>query len=114
LHNLLDAGYDVYLTSDHGNQESKGIGRISEGVLAEAHGERVRVYQDRIIRDQAAQKYSSFLWPGDGLPEGYYVLTAKSGESFTMQNEVSVSHGGISLEEVIVPFVHITKSNEER
>lgn len=114
LHNLLDAGYDVYLTSDHGNQESKGIGRISEGVLAEAHGERVRVYQDRIMRDQAAQKYSSILWPGDGLPEGYYVLTAKSGESFTRQNEVSVSHGGISLEEVIVPFVRITKSNEER
>lgn len=110
---LLEAGFDLYLTSDHGNQESRGIGRISEGVLAETCGQRVRVYQDQETRARAAEKYAALEWPGDGLPEGYYVLMAKSGESFTKEQALTVSHGGISIEEVIVPFVHITKKQRK-
>jgi hypothetical protein len=110
LVDLLEAGFDLYLTSDHGNQEGRGVGHISEGVLAETCGQRVRVYQEQKTRAQAAEAYSALEWPGDGLPAGYYVLTAKSGESFTKEKALTVSHGGISIEEVIVPFVHITKA----
>jgi hypothetical protein len=113
LVDLLEAGFDLYLTSDHGNQESRGIGRISEGVLAETCGQRVRVYPDQETRARAAEKNGALTWPGDGLPEGYYVLMAKSGESFTKEQALTVSHGGISIEEVIVPFVHITKKQRK-
>ena len=109
---LLEAGFDLYLTSDHGNQESRGVGRIAEGVLVETCGQRVRVYQDPKTRARAVEKYSALEWPGDGLPDGYYVLMAKNGESFTKEKGLTVSHGGISLEEVIVPFIHITKRKE--
>ncbi|MDD4238039.1 MAG: BREX-3 system phosphatase PglZ [Desulfotomaculaceae bacterium] len=108
LADLIDNGFEVYLTSDHGNKESRGIGRISEGVLAETRGERVRIYKDKMFRDKAAAAYSSLVWPGSGLPEDVFILLAKSGEAFITEGEHVVSHGGISLEEVVVPFVHIT------
>lgn len=107
LADLMDKGFEVYLTSDHGNKESRGIGRIPEGVLAETRGERVRIYKDKMLRDKAAATYSSLAWPGPGLPEDVYILLAKSGEAFITEGEHVVSHGGISLEEVVVPFIHI-------
>lgn len=109
LADLIDAGYDVYLTSDHGNKESKGIGRPNDGTLPETRGERVRVYRDVVLRDQAAVQYSCRRWSGNGLPDDFHALIARSGEAFVREGEVVVSHGGTSIEEVIVPFVHIQK-----
>ena len=39
---LLDRGFDVWLTSDHGNIECRGKGRPNEGATAKVRGERVR------------------------------------------------------------------------
>ncbi|MEK4730032.1 BREX-3 system phosphatase PglZ [Paenibacillus sp. FSL L8-0641] len=109
LSDLLDAGYDVYLTSDHGNKESKGVGRIGDGTLPETRGERVRIYRDVVLRDRVAVQYPSKQWLGTGLPDDYHILLAQPGEAFVREGEIVVSHGGASIEEVIVPFVHIQK-----
>ena len=100
-------GFDVYLTADHGNTASTGIGRPNEGVLAETRGERVRIYRDQKLRDQAALEYSSICWPQIALPQDWFVLLAKSGEAFVREGEQVISHGGITMAEVIVPFVQI-------
>ncbi|CAM5594274.1 hypothetical protein SSTU70S_03603 [Stutzerimonas stutzeri] len=47
---LLDYGYEVWLTADHGNIQCEGKGRPSEGVIAETRGERVRVYPTPELR----------------------------------------------------------------
>lgn len=107
LNALLHKGYDVYIGSDHGNRECDGIGKITEGVLAHTRGERVRVYNSKLLRDKAAEKYSSINWDGPSLPKDYFALYAKDGEAFVAENEKIVSHGGMSLEEVIVPFVKV-------
>lgn len=104
---LLKKGYEVYIGSDHGNRECIGIGKIAEGVLAQTKGERIRVYNTKLLRDKAAVKYSSVKWDGPGLPEDYYTLYAKAGEAFVTEKEKVVSHGGMSLEEVVVPFIKI-------
>jgi hypothetical protein len=109
LTDLLDAGFAVYVTSDHGNKESKGIGPTRDGTLPETRGERVRIYRDVVLRDQAAVQYSSKQWHGAGLPDDYHVLLAKPGEAFVREGDIVVSHGGASMEEVIVPFVRIYK-----
>lgn len=108
LSDLLKAKYTVYMTSDHGNTESVGIGRISEGVLVNQKGERVRVYTDKRIYEDSAKEIDSISWSRVGLPEDYHVLLAKYGQAFVNQNERIVSHGGISMEEVIVPFIKVT------
>ena len=109
LTDLLDSGFAVFIASDYGNQENIGIGHISEGALAETWDERVRVYRERYLRDKAVGTYSSIAWSGDGLPGDVFVLPAKSGEAFICEEDFVFSHGGISLEEVIVPSVHVSR-----
>jgi hypothetical protein len=107
LHDLRQQGFTIYLTSDHGNKESEGIGTIVQGVLAETRGERVRIYSDRKLRDQTVRDYNLINWPGDGLPENIAVLLAPGNTAFVAKDEVVISHGGISMEETLVPFVQI-------
>ncbi|MBO0997205.1 BREX-3 system phosphatase PglZ [Bacillus sp. SD075] len=108
IKDLKEAGFTIYITADHGNRESVGIGRISEGVLAETKGERVRIYDSKELRDFAAEKYDQTLkWNDSGLPDHFHVLLAKNGTAFVNRGETIMSHGGISIEEVIVPFIKV-------
>jgi hypothetical protein len=110
LSDLINADYSVYLTSDHGNTNATGIGRVSEGVLVDQKGERVRIYNDKTLYQDAASKLSVTRWPSIGLPDKYNVLFAEYGEAFVPKNQSIVTHGGISIEEVIVPFVKVQKN----
>ena len=109
---LVDNGFDIFLSSDHGNVEATGFGSPKEGVLADTKGARVRIYSDDILRAQVFDKYpDSVKWPQTGLPENYFPLLAPNRKAFIAKNKRTVTHGGISIEEVIVPFVKIsTKS----
>lgn len=108
---LLDQGYKVRMTSDHGNMECKGKGRLSEGVLAETKGERVRIYPSKELRSQtAADVPDAKEWPPAGLPPDYFPLIANDNDAFVTRGNTIVGHGGISLEEVIVPFVTFTRN----
>lgn len=103
---LLDRGYDVWLTSDHGNIECRGRGRPSEGVIAETRGERVRVYPTPELRNQTATAFAfAHKWQPVGLPPDYFPLVAGGGDAFITPGETIVGHGGIAIEEVIVPLV---------
>lgn len=103
---LLDHDYQVWLTSDHGNIECHGKGRPSEGVIAETRGERVRVYPTPELRTSVAKSFTfSWEWEPVGLPANYYPLVAWGSAAFVKEDEVIVGHGGISIEEVIVPLV---------
>jgi len=50
---------------------------------------------------------NAIRWPGIGLPQGYSVLLARGRSAFVSKGADIASHGGISLEEVVVPFVRI-------
>ena len=105
---LLNRGFSVFLTSDHGNVETRGCGRPREGVLVETYGKRVRVYDDAVLRDRVHREFPKAIpWPSIGLPEHYYPLIAPARSSFVREGERPVAHGGASLEEVVVPLVEI-------
>ncbi|MBF0431959.1 MAG: BREX-3 system phosphatase PglZ [Fibrobacteria bacterium] len=107
---LLDYGYDIWLTADHGNIECKGQGRPSEGVLAETRGERVRVYPTPELRSNVAGIYTfAHEWQPVGLPANYFPLIAGGHNAFLRQGETIVGHGGIAIEEVIVPLIKIRR-----
>ncbi|MFA0822725.1 MAG: BREX-3 system phosphatase PglZ [Methanomethylovorans sp.] len=107
---LLDHGYQVWLTSDHGNIECSGKGRPSEGAIAETRGERVRVYPTSELRDSVAKTLPfAVKWDPIGLPPNYFPLLAEGSDAFVKEGEVIVGHGGISIEEVIVPMVIFEK-----
>ena len=80
IKDLQEAGFTVYITADHGNRESVGIGRISEGVLAETKGERVRIYNSKELREFAAEKYDQTLkWNDIGLPDDFHAISELQG-----------------------------------
>jgi len=107
IHELMGLGFEVWLTSDHGNIEARGCGRPAEGVLAETRGERVRVYPSMEMQSSVASSYPfGHRWNTAGLPDQYYPFVLSSREAFSQEGSVVVAHGGISLEEVIVPLVH--------
>ena len=107
---LLDHGFAVWLTSDHGNIETRGCGRPDEGAAADLRGERVRVYSDPGLRARVAERFpDATAWPPLGLPDDYLALIAPDRASFVRPAERPVAHGGITLEEVVVPLVRIER-----
>jgi len=108
---LLQKGYQVYLTADHGNVEAVGIGRPNQGVMAETRGERVRVYRsEALLAESAATCTGSISMAVAGLPSHFMPLFAGGRTAFVPQGEQLVVHGGISIEEMIVPFVQVSHS----
>ena len=107
---LLGHGFAVWLTSDHGNVEARGCGRPGEGAAADLRGERVRVFPDAALRARVAERFpGAVAWPPVGLPEDYLALIAPGRSAFVRTTERPVAHGGITLEEVIVPLVRIER-----
>jgi hypothetical protein len=110
LARLHEEGFAVYLTADHGNVAATGIGNPREGVLVETRGTRARVYDRPQFRDEVEAKFpDSIRWPNYGLPKDRYVLLPGDLKAFTKEGDEIVAHGGIALEEVMVPFVAITR-----
>ena len=78
--------------------------------MVETKGKRVRVYDRPEFLEEVASKFpESVRWPNHGLPPARHVLLAGDLKAFTDVGEEVVSHGGIALEEVMVPFVAITR-----
>ena len=107
---LFQHGFRVYLTADHGNIEAMGCGRPDEGAVADIRGERVRVYSDAGLRHGVAERFPAATeWPPDGLPANYLPLLAPGRSAFVREGERIVAHGGVCLEELIVPFVQVER-----
>lgn len=109
IQTLLDHGYRVAITSDHGHVEAVGIGQPQEGVTVITRSKRARLYaSERAARNVQSTFSNTTLWYDDGiLPDACWVLMANGGEAFAPRGQRVVSHGGITLDETIVPFIEI-------
>lgn len=109
---LLDKQITVFLASDHGHVEAAGFGQPSEGLVAQTRGKRARIYQDRnaALRVQSAFA-ETILWENDGLnPPDLFALMPSKRRAFASNGEVVVTHGGVTIDEVIVPFIRIDRN----
>jgi hypothetical protein len=104
---LLGRGFIVALTSDHGHTEAVGIGQPREGLLAETRGKRARLYEDRRTAEAIQAKFpQTHLWDSKGLlPRNIHALMPQERAAFATAKTTVVSHGGMTLDEVVVPFV---------
>ena len=109
---LLDQGFHVYLTADHGNVEALGVGRPNQGVASEMRGERVRTYRNEAMAAESlAANPDAFRLDVAGLPANFMPLYAGGRGAFVPKGDQVVVHGGVSLEELIVPFVKVNYVN---
>ncbi|MBI4321184.1 MAG: BREX-3 system phosphatase PglZ [Chloroflexi bacterium] len=111
IDDLLSRGFVVYVASDHGHVEARGIGQPSEGITAQTRGRRARIYGDPLAAARWHQTFpQTVLWDHDGLlPDDVRVLMPAGRSAFAAFGETVVTHGGPTLDEVAVPFVTITR-----
>ncbi len=109
---LTERDFRVVVTADHGNIEAVGMGRLDAGALVGERSVRAHVFRNENTRAAAAARFQGTIeWPrGIGLPTDCFPLLAPGRRAFLKEGRHAVGHGGISLEEVIVPFVRVQKT----
>jgi len=100
------AGIETWITADHGNIECLGTGRPGQGDLIEAAGKRLLRFPNQVLRDSSGVR--GIVWNAiPGLPnDAAALLIAASRAAYTNQR-LSVSHGGLSLDEVVIPLARV-------
>ena len=105
---FLAAGYDVYITADHGNTPCTGLGKLmGTGVEVETKSRRMIVLKDFADKAGLIEKYELIDYPKYYLPKEYDYLICDVGDSFDAKGDDVMTHGGITLDEVVVPFIKI-------
>jgi hypothetical protein len=111
---LLERRYTVYMTADHGHTEAHGMGQPSEGLTVQTRSKRARIYSDP---NAALAVQSAFprtiLWRNQGLlPYNITVLLPddQNGRrlAFAPEGECVVTHGGLSIDEMVVPLIRLS------
>ncbi|HUP69641.1 MAG TPA: PglZ domain-containing protein [Acidimicrobiales bacterium] len=98
-------GFETWITADHGNLECIPTAEPREGAFVERAGTRARRYGSKSLRDEGAAV--GLRWdqlPGYPTDESERLLFAPGRTGWGPSR---VSHGGLSLDEVIVPFVQV-------
>lgn len=105
---LSAAGMDVYISADHGNTPCVGRGRVTgTGVETETKSRRMLVVNDLADVSDKQEKYGLVQCPSGFLPQGLRYYVCPSGVSFDNPGENVMSHGGMSIDEVVVPFITV-------
>jgi len=106
IKSLLDKNFEIILTSDHGNTEATGVGEPKD--FSKQRGRRARIYTDENSLQNTAEKFThSKIWWPQMAGEKYHFLLATENNAFSRENLTIVTHGGDSLDEVMVPFVRL-------
>ena len=102
----FDAGYRVVITADHGQVACTGAGRPVSGELTDERSRRVLLFPNPTLRDSfISDRYSGHQPPG--LPPSCCPLFCVGFDSFDRPDVFCYSHGGLSIEEVLVPVAEV-------
>jgi len=105
---LLDAGYRVFIASDHGGIAGVGNGIAPPKALVDEAARRVVLFDQQSLADDFAQEHGLRAFRTKSLPPELFPVYPTDNDLFTRQGITGISHGGLSLEELVVPFVEIS------
>ena len=105
---LLAGGFDVYITADHGNTLCTGKGKfVGAGVDVETKSHRMAVLKDFADKAKMMEKFGLIEYPKYYLPKKYDYLICDTDSSLDNSGAQVMTHGGMTIDEVIVPFIKI-------
>ena len=105
---LLKKGFDVYISADHGNTPCTGVGKLMKtGVEVETKSRRMIILKDFADKQKLIDQYELIDYPKYYLSKEFDYLICGIGCSFDARGDEVMSHGGITIDEVIVPFIKI-------
>ncbi len=97
---LKQAGYAIRICSDHGCVVGHGNGQRIDKYLIEASSKRATL----ISPSELSRFYDVHHYPIPFLSDDKIALLAKNRTLFAPEKYYGISHGGITLEELVVPF----------
>jgi hypothetical protein len=105
---LFKGHYRVFITADHGNIAGVGTGITPPKALVESYARRVALFVDLQLGDSYVQQHEGlYTFRTKLLPTHLYPVYLEGNQLFASKGETSISHGGLSIEELIVPFVEV-------
>jgi hypothetical protein len=105
---LAGLGFSVCVTADHGNTPCVGVGGFRSGVEVESRSMRMAILKD-FAEANVLLKENTMEYQGYYLDKSYRYFVCKNGVSFDSKGEQVLTHGGMSIDEVIVPFIRINE-----
>ena len=110
LKRLLEGGYRVFLSSDHGNTCGKGTGVLPPKAFIETYARRVAIFDQLSLAQEFAQKNQGIYFRTKSLPAAVHPVYTSGIDLFASKDAIEISHGGLSMEELVVPFIEVHKS----
>jgi hypothetical protein len=107
LRNFLAGGYRVYLTSDHGSIWCQGNSYKADKYLVEERAKRALIYPNKLLAKDFARHKEVIVYESPVILGEKVAILPGLRKMFAPENNVSITHGGIHLEEVIVPFIEV-------
>lgn len=98
---LKEEGYVIYLCSDHGSIVAKGNGKRIEKYLIDGFAKRAVIIQ---ADNSELLDVEQINIPFENDKK---VVLPQGRTMFTYKDKIEVNHGGITLEEMIVPFIKL-------
>ena len=111
INKLLELGFTIFVTTDHGNVEASGWrGLSAREKLGQRHrsgsrGERHLEYSEKFLFDEFVANNPDIK---NSIVREEQAIYFKDNLSFSKKSQL-VTHGGAHFLEVVVPFVRITK-----
>lgn len=106
---FLINGYSVYIGSDHGSVWCRGNGYQAEKYLVEDHAKRALVYPNRILAEEFCRGKDVLIYEDHTVTGESIIVFPPHRMMFAKVNDLMITHGGLHIEEVIVPFVEVLK-----
>lgn len=100
---LLDNDFAIYICSDHGSVIAKGNGERLQKFLIDKFAKRA------VIISEEASELTEFEKIDIPFVKNKKLVLPKGRTMFTQKDKIEINHGGISLEEIVVPFITVTK-----
>jgi hypothetical protein len=107
---LLSGGYRIFITSDHGNISGPGNGVQPPKALIETYARRVAIFDSEVLAREFADQHDAIYFRTKSLPPALHPVYPKGNAMFDRSQAGQISHGGLSIEELIVPFIEVTRS----
>ncbi len=99
---LIDDGFKIYFCSDHGCVLSEGNGKKIDKYPIDKAGKRATIVKKSILNDFMEEQKYQIPFIDDKI-----AILAHNRTIFSNRNSVELSPGGITLEELVVPFVEV-------
>jgi hypothetical protein len=100
---LLDNNFSIHFCSDHGSVIAKGNGERLQKYLIDDFAKRA------VIIPEEASALTQFEKIDIPFVKHKKLLLPEGRTMFTQKDKIEINHGGISLEEIVVPFITVIK-----